>query len=400
MTADDQSQQIDGLGAGRREGEWITMAAVPDISLQATGVHADRVEGPLKGYHHQTYAVRLEQTSPLAREFPWLKLREPRPGVLWYDMRWFVSEHAVLRLLFEQTGPPPPRIPRVGEIHLGDEKRVFMGFIEGVTLDRIRGEGDGRLPDGIIGQMAEVLGWLGTLSPGPFERRARQPVCDHDAGPWWTDSSGQGSTEFLRRLTHFTMTHVYEQQRPLLDALLRRLGVPQDALPAFVRHPPLLTDRPRTVLHGDLHRKNLIVDRAGLLWTIDWELALIGDPLYDLATLLHLMGLHPDQEQDLINRWEDQVGPERSAGVREDLPHYMAYKRVQSVCTDVLRAASRLAESWEVPGTPAGDRRVRGAAAAVRKALLAAREHLGLPDTPKFEAVEAVYQDWWREHSG
>ncbi|MEE4545747.1 hypothetical protein V2S66_27730 [Streptomyces sp. V4-01] len=193
-------------------------------------------------------------------------------------------------------------------------------------------------------QIAELLGWLATLSTDPFERRATQPTCDHDPRPWWTDAPGEGSTEFLRRLTHFTTTHVYETQRPLLDALLHELGVPQDAL----------------------------------------------------AALLHLMGLHPDQEQDVVHRWAHQVGPHRSAGGQQDLPHYMAYKRVQSVCTDVLRAASRLAESQEAPGTPEGDRRARGAAAAVRKALLAAREPLGLTQTPRFEAVEAVYQEWWR----
>ena len=174
------------------------------------------------------------------------------------------------------------------------------------------------------------------------------------------------------------------------------LGVPLGALGAFARRVPQLTDRPRTLLHADLHRKNLVVDRAGDLWFIDWELALLGDPLYDLATHLHLMSYQPDQEQDIIDRWTRAVGPARSAGLEPDLPHYLAYKRVQSLCTDVLRAATRLVEAAEPPDTQAADVRLRGTAALVGKALAAAREPLRLEKVPPAPAIENAFHDWWR----
>ncbi|CAM5643364.1 hypothetical protein SGRIM128S_09667 [Streptomyces griseomycini] len=41
-----------------------------------------------------------------------------------------------------------------------------------------------------------------------------------------------------------------------------------------------------------------IVDPQGGLWVIDWELAMIGDPLYDLATHLHLMRLRRGADSD------------------------------------------------------------------------------------------------------
>lgn len=79
-----------------------------------------------------------------------------------------------------------------------------------------------------------------------------------------------------------------------LEELLDALRVPPARLDAFEQRHRELTDRPRKLLHGDLHSKNFVVDRSGHLWTIDWELALVGDPLYDLATHLHLMGYTAD----------------------------------------------------------------------------------------------------------
>ncbi|MGH3672920.1 MAG: hypothetical protein ACRDSH_20185, partial [Pseudonocardiaceae bacterium] len=41
---------------------------------------------------------------------------------------------------------------------------------------------------------------------------------------------------------------------------------------------PTLTRRPLACVHSGIHRKNIIIK----VWA-DWELALWGDPLYDLA---------------------------------------------------------------------------------------------------------------------
>lgn len=37
------------------------------------------------------------------------------------------------------------------------------------------------------------------------------------------------------------------------------------------------------LLHRDLKHANLIADKKGKTWIIDWENAILGDPLYDLA---------------------------------------------------------------------------------------------------------------------
>lgn len=377
----------------------MTTTATQGVRHQADAVRADRVEGPLKGYHHQTFAVRLDQGSPFARDFRWLKLREPRQGVLWYDMRWFSSEDELLRLLHTRYGRMLPRIPQVGEQVVHGQRFTFLAFIEGVTLDRIRGSRPGRVPERYLDQIEELFRALAAVDADALAAHGGptpDTACpDHDLGSY---PSRGGSTGFLRALTHFTVAHAYRERHKEMEELLDRLGVPADALDAFARRSHRLTDRPRTLLHGDLHRKNFVVDRAGDLWTIDWELALSGDPLYDLATHLHLMDYPADQEREMVERWRRAVGPDRSAGAAEDLPHYRAYKRVQSVCTDVLRTTARLGQFEEPPGSSAGRVRLRGAATIMWRALAAAREPLDLPQTPPMEHVEAVFADWWHRN--
>lgn len=356
------------------------------------------MDGPLKGYHHQAFAVRLDPASPLAKDFRWLKLREPRAGVFWYDMRWFPSEDLLLRRLHEQRGAHLPRIPQVGEYTVHGHMMTFLAFIEGVTLDRVAGSRGGRVADRFLAQIEDLFRSLAAIDPAPLAPYGDPPTCgcEGDARVEYPEG-GAGSTDFLRWLSHFTAVHAYADRRTEMNALLAGLQVPDGALAAFEQRVPELTDRPRMLIHGDMHRKNFIVDRVGALWTIDWELALIGDPLYDLATHLHLMNYQPDQEEDVIGRWQRAVGEAAAEGTAADLPHYRAYKRVQSVCTDVIRAATRLSEAPEQPDTPEGRTRLRGTAALVHKALEAAREPLGMEKVPPRPAVEAAFETWWRQ---
>lgn len=359
------------------------------VGAHVAEVGAERVEGPLKGNHHFSFAVRLDRGSPLAGDFTWLKLREPRPGIFWYDMRFFPSEDLLLQRLQGRL----PHVPRVRRYPVSDGEMTFAEFIEGVTLDRLPAAAE-RVPERVLGQLEELFGALVAVDPGPLLADG-QPSCDCADGAGSTGD--RGSTGFLRALLHFAVVHIYLPHRPLLGSLFEDLGVSDETLTCLPHRVPDLTPRAARLLHGDLHRKNLVVDRRGALWAIDWELALIGDPLYDLATHLHLMGYSSDQERDVVCRWRRAVGEAAARGLEADLPHYRDFKRVQSVCTDVIRSAARLAEQrGDGPpqsGRP-GSTSLRRVAAVVHRALMAAREPLGLEKVPPIVAVEAAFEAW------
>lgn len=334
--------------------------------------------GPLKGYHHEAYAVLLDEGSALGRGFSWLKLREPRPGVFWYDLRCFRSEEELLPLLRGRV----PRIPEVADVADGVS---VLSFIEGRTLGTVRPAGC-KVDQRHVDQIVELFGSLAAFDVDDL--RQKMP-CDHDEHEEAADSSG-----FLKGLISHTIEDVYEPHRPVFDAVFRALGVDDEALNAFADRLPPLTSRPYRLLHGDLHRENFIVDLTGNVWTIDWELARIGDPVYDLATHLHLMRYPPKQEAEVVERWTrvvEDAHPGASSGVREDLPVYLDYKRIQSVYTDIIRGGTALLADMSVV-------RLAHTARALRRALELARGPLVLERIPLHAEIMFALAQWHVRH--
>ncbi|MFG2461631.1 phosphotransferase family protein [Streptomyces sp. NPDC048523] len=77
-----------------------------------------------------------------------------------------------------------------------------------------------------------------------------------------------------------------------------------------------MTERTPVLLHGDLSPWNLVrAGRRGGLTIIDWEMGMIGDPLYDLVRHLHLTPTRTEMRMRMFDRWIEQI---RSAYVDLD----------------------------------------------------------------------------------
>lgn len=135
---------------------------------------------------------------------------------------------------------------------------------DGYAMERLSGETVGvrvlRLPEladaraGLARQCGEILARLHAVPDG--------------------DSLGlrsQGAREALSALE--ARYREAGEDRPILEFALRWLG---DHLP---------DERERVLLHGDFRTGNLMVGPEGLRAVLDWELAHIGPPAYDLAWL-------------------------------------------------------------------------------------------------------------------
>ncbi len=112
-----------------------------------------------------------------------------------------------------------------------------------------------------------------------------------------------------------------------------------------------LRPRPFRLLHTDIHRKNMIL-ADGRTYFLDWELALWGDPVYDLAVHLHKTAYQPDEHDTLLDRWAHAVPGAASDGWETDLPIYLAHERVKSAIVDTVRYTKLLTG----PPLPAGQR--------------------------------------------
>ncbi|UFQ16580.1 MULTISPECIES: aminoglycoside phosphotransferase family protein [Streptomyces] len=344
--------------------------------------------GPLKGYHHETYVFPLPGEAEGPERVRW-KCREPRGDLLWFDRRCFRSEEELVRALSGHIS----RIPDV--IDIGDVGDVgdaggcgglgLQRFIEGRTLGACHTFSD-PIPGRLIAQIVQLFAELADVDPDALsvERRCVPEDRPHDGD----------STAFLERLVLFTEEQVYLRNAPRFGELFHALGIERQCFEKLREGLADLTPRPFSLLHGDLHRENFIVDRYGQLWTIDWELAMVGDPLYDLATHLYLMRYRPDQAQEVTRRWceaVEEVRPGSSEGWERDLPRLLAYKKAQSVFTDVIRSALTLDAKPAFPWWPLhrGGRKIE-------EVLTRARGPLGLEDVPTHRRIVEALRDWAR----
>ncbi|MCM2577319.1 aminoglycoside phosphotransferase family protein [Streptomyces meridianus] len=349
-----------------------------DIDRIVARLGARLVGGPLGGFHNRVFAIDLPATNcpdgPLRR----LKLFTARPGVVWFDLRFFPSQDELLDCIDGLV----PRIPEVVRI---PGFRLHR-FIEGRPLGALSGGGC-PLEGHHLFQLTELFGRLSAVPLDALPVRRREHLVS-----WPRDGDSAG---FLRRLIDFAQREVYTPHEKDYGCLFSALGVPEGALPRIAEAAHRMTPRPFVLLHGDLHRENLIVDCQGELWTIDWELAMIGDPLYDLATHLHLMRYPAAQQAVMIESWRrtiERSRPGASAGMVPDLGHYLAYKRIQSVYTDLLREARKLRDEGTSP-TRTTCRRV---GVRVHGVLARAQHVLGLTRIPSVRRIVTVYADWLR----
>jgi hypothetical protein len=329
------------------------------------------VRGPLQGYYHETYVV------PLPGGMTVVKVREPRHAVLWFDRRCFRSE---LELLHALQG----RITCVPDI-LFVEGVALQRFIEGRTV-RPPVLGSRSVPEPVFDQIVHLFQEMAHISPDLLDVARRCRPEDH---------ADDGDTDgFLECLITFAEEHVYAGNEPWFGRLFDALGLGYESFTHLRKHVSGLRPRPFHLLHGDLHRGNLIVDEADRLWTIDWELAMTGDPLYDLATHLYLMRYPADQERRMTREWRravERARPGSSLGWERDLPLVLDFKRAQSVFTDVIRVSLSLTGGPQVNWAA-----LSRAARKLQRILAAAAVPLGLEILPSHAQIMAAPARWQR----
>ncbi|CAL9530149.1 Thiamine kinase [Streptomyces sp. enrichment culture] len=330
----------------------------------------------VQGHHNTNYVLRcgpllalLLGTTPYAR----VKYRVPLVTVEVVPRIW-PREADVLRVVCRHLR----EVPRCLAV-LGDHS--LHRYRTGRALSEAN-------PDGEVGEalMREFAAF--------FVRTARVPVAQLPPPPagWPADGDSDG---FLRRLADFTERRVHRPNRARFGALFDAVGIPEDAMAVFLTHHTGLTSRPFTLLHTDVHRANVVV-RRGRIAVIDWELAMYGDPLHDLATHLVRMGYGKEQQDRMTRLWARAMTEaglsDLAAGLADDLGAYVAFEYAQSVFPDTMRAALAL------PDRPQ-DAHFRAAAERVSRALGRAREPLRLVDVPDGERIEEALREWHGGHA-
>ncbi|MDT0463511.1 phosphotransferase [Streptomyces sp. DSM 41699] len=315
--------------------------AVSRALFEEGAASADRV---FKGTAHLNTAVRVAGVA-----FPVMVRR--RAGSSSPLERRFLNEHVVLGAI-EQTGVRV-RAPRVLALGTSGLREQFTVHTYEGPVDGIRPPAHpeyGLLPheaDDLVDQLAEL-----THVP-----------CDRFAPDF-------GEMDFYSWLRAELVRMVGELPTDTRD-LARELGLPDSVRLDEILTRHILAPRRSVLLHGDLNPWNLVRRADGGLTLIDWEMAMIGDPLYDLVRHMHLTPTRPDIRRRLLDRWSRRLPDDCTKGWQEDWRVYRWIEIIRSAYVDLDRLVT--GDSLEAPN-------VRRAVDAYAMTLVEATAALGLPD--------------------
>jgi aminoglycoside phosphotransferase (APT) family kinase protein len=201
-------------------------------------------------------------------------------------------------------------------------------WVDGVVLNDVSPKGT-QVPAGTIDQFTGFFAALGRI---PTEDMPTVPV------GWPVDGDSAGFASRLSDITRTVHTSFAEEYASLWWAL----GIPDDPFESLSLHG--LTPRPFRMVHSDVHRQNVLIKPDGRLTFLDWELALMGDPVYELAVHLHKMAYLPDEDQRMRTVWATACGADQWPNWSEDLERYLSHERVKSVIVDSVRYSKAVAE--------------------------------------------------------
>ncbi len=320
-------------------------SSVLDALIAEGAAPADRV---FKGTVHLNSVVRVPGV-----DFP-VMVRRKVASVCRRE-RGYLSEHVVLGAI-ERSGiaVTAPRVLALGESHTRDP----------FAIHTYEGAGDGSQPpshpvngllpheaDGLVDQICALT-------------RVDLPSVD----PAATELAQEGYFyEWLRdQLVALVHSLPKESQQ-----LARVLGLPDANRLGQILSRHQVTPRSPSLLHGDLNPWNLVRrDDAYALTIIDWEMALVGDPLYDMVRHMHLTPNRPEIRDRMFLRWSSALPATHTKDWKRDWHLYRWIENIRSAYVDLDRMVT--GASLDAPN-------VSRAVNSYGMTLRAAKGSLGLP---------------------
>ncbi|WP_458690954.1 phosphotransferase [Nocardia tengchongensis] len=241
-----------------------------------------------------------------------VNVRIPVDGADMMDLRQW-PEVQVLRTI----EPFVSAAPRV-RWESTDPAYQIQDHIDGELLDNIAPRGQA-VPPCVTRDVARLFAELGRI-PRELMPAAPHPLTDNPVA-------------FASQLSDVTR-RVFRENLDHFGPLYRTLEVPDDPFATIETGWRTLEPRRFRLVHADVHRKNMIIRDGREVVFLDWELALYGDPVYDVATHLHKMGYQPDEQTRFLQQWA-AAEPQASTGSWEaDLQTYLNHERIKSVIVD------------------------------------------------------------------
>ncbi|WP_062645515.1 phosphotransferase family protein [Streptomyces maremycinicus] len=262
----------------------------------------------------------------------------------------YLSEHAVLRAIQEsRVLVAAPEVLALGVSHPNDAFSIHTYV--GTRIDQPPAHPvHGLRPyeaDGLVDQLCELT-------------RVDETLVD----------TGARDVEFCEWLKEQLIGLVRDLPKESRQ-LARTLGLPDEWRLREILSRHRVSPRVPALLHGDLNPWNLVRrEDHRALTIIDWEMALVGDPLYDLVRHMHLTPTRPEIRARMFRRWEEKLPRKYTRDWHKDWTVYRRIETIRSAYVDLVRLSTRA--GLDAPN-------VRRAVDSYAETLAAATAALGLP---------------------
>lgn len=284
-------------------GEWDVLAKVA------------QEQSPLKGPNNNNYVVNIGES--------WFKIRIPVPNRLEMDI-YRLPEYRVQKFLHNEN----LHVPNV--FHFSESPRYqVQEYLPVPVVDNLYPRGT-RLPKHFVEDVVEFLARLYSLSTDWL-----RPYFHN----WPLDGDTSG---FLNRITKSTV-EIYDRYSSKYHELYHQLGIPNDIGSILRQINKPLAPRSFVLCHCDIHRKNcLLVGNA--TWFIDWEMALFGDPAFDIGVHLSKVEYLPDEEERFLELITKRLHQKHNLAIIDDSQVYKKHSDVKSVIVHAVRYHKLISE--------------------------------------------------------
>ncbi len=312
---------------------------------------------PVSGFYHDNYLVQRDGVIYVVRVNR--KLDEPDVEPRMY------AEAAVLAALRNADIAAP-------DIFHDSSEHGFtvISYLPGQRIADLYPPGT-QVPDSLIEFIGSTMSKLYRVERETLGTMLRQ-------SPW---PRAAGEDAFLPSLLSW-LTKVYESASVAEKGCMRAVGLPTN--PFDDRRFSLDNiQRAFRLCHGDLQRENILAAPGELYSLLDWEMAVWGDPLWDVASHMHRAAYPPDQEQSALQRLLGSCPNGTSSA--SDHHAYDVYLKVEQYRSLVLDCARNL----RVGGAWNDITRAREVARYHRKLVKAGIERLSQAE------VLSVFERYW-----
>ncbi|MGH3621617.1 MAG: phosphotransferase family protein [Sciscionella sp.] len=337
----------------------------PELDPLALYRKARRTDSRMSGYYNHN--VRI--ASPVGP----VLVRIPVRNADQMDLRIW-PEADVLRCLALRVD----RISRL--LHVSrDPPFQIHDFVSGWQLNDLAPRGT-PVPPTVVPDVLRLFRQLGDVQ--------RDELPPTPAG-WPADGD---CVDFATRLSGITQ-RVFDEYSEQFGSLFHGFGIPVDPLATTQASWVSLASRPFRIVHADVHRKNMVVIGDGVVF-LDWELALWGDPVYELAVHVHKMTYLDDELATLLRGWEGMTDPASSRSWQHDLAIYQKHERIKSAIVDSVRYAK------EIIAPTTSDKRRKSLVDKLTGKLNAAGDVWGWRKFITADDVKTVIERWHRTTTG